>query len=291
MLNQFILKGIIALLALILSSAASNANTRSITIAADYWCPYNCTPGSEYPGYIVEIIDQVFQQQGYQVIYKNLPWKRAVQLVRQGKLDGLIGTYPSETPDLIFPSIEQGISKMRFYVKKDDPWRYQQLPSLQQRKVGFNSGYAYNAELDEFFNNHNNQANLQGINSHNATELNLRMLMAGRLNTILANQNVMDFYVDKLNLQQQLNAASDMQSLPLNEKIYVAFSPSQENSIMFAKWLSKGMDALHKSGQLDKILAKYHLKNWLQAAANSPASAPGLPLTTPPQTAHLLSHH
>ena len=33
---------------------------RTLVLAGDYWCPYNCHPDSEMPGYLVELIRTAF---------------------------------------------------------------------------------------------------------------------------------------------------------------------------------------------------------------------------------------
>jgi polar amino acid transport system substrate-binding protein len=45
-------------------------------------------------------------------------------------------------------------------------------------------------------------------------------------------------------------------------KLYVAFSPHNPNSKVYAEILSKKMIDLRKSGKLAKILAPYGLKDW-----------------------------
>lgn len=36
-----------------------------ITLVADEWCPYNCVPNSEKPGYAIEIAQEIFNKKKY----------------------------------------------------------------------------------------------------------------------------------------------------------------------------------------------------------------------------------
>ena len=44
---------------------------KTVVLVADEWCPYNCAPNSDKPGYVVEIAELVFAEAGHTVIYKN----------------------------------------------------------------------------------------------------------------------------------------------------------------------------------------------------------------------------
>jgi hypothetical protein len=44
-----------------------------ITVVTDDWCPYSCTPGSEYPGYMIEVAAEIFKKAGYQIKYEYIP--------------------------------------------------------------------------------------------------------------------------------------------------------------------------------------------------------------------------
>lgn len=43
-----------------------------VTLRADQWCPYNCVPGSDRPGYMIEIAREVFGRAGHQIDYQAL---------------------------------------------------------------------------------------------------------------------------------------------------------------------------------------------------------------------------
>ncbi len=72
------------ILFLSLSFIPSGVVAETITLIADEWCPYNCDPESDYPGYIVEIANAIYKVAGYQVQYQNVPWSRALKAVTEG---------------------------------------------------------------------------------------------------------------------------------------------------------------------------------------------------------------
>lgn len=60
-------------LALLLAVVLQCARAETITIVADPWCPYNCEPGSDEPGFMVEIARRVFAEAGIEVRYETVP--------------------------------------------------------------------------------------------------------------------------------------------------------------------------------------------------------------------------
>lgn len=101
---------------ILLTAVTSSADT--ISIVADEWCPYNCSPESDKPGYMIEIAAAVFQKSGHTVDYKTINWSRAIDKARKGKYTAIVGTTKGDAPDFIFPDQEQGVTTNSFFVKR-----------------------------------------------------------------------------------------------------------------------------------------------------------------------------
>ena len=74
----------IAIIALTGTLTAYQAIADTISLRADIWPPYNATPGSDKPGYIVEIATEIWNNEGHQVNYATVPWERAISEARSG---------------------------------------------------------------------------------------------------------------------------------------------------------------------------------------------------------------
>ena len=62
---------------LLAQTAAPTAKT--ITLAADEWCPYNCAEEDKAkPGYMIEIAQAILGKAGYTVEYKTMAFQRAI---------------------------------------------------------------------------------------------------------------------------------------------------------------------------------------------------------------------
>ena len=43
----------------------------TISIRGDMWCPVNCDPKAERPGYMIEIAREVFEPKGHKIDYQK----------------------------------------------------------------------------------------------------------------------------------------------------------------------------------------------------------------------------
>jgi polar amino acid transport system substrate-binding protein len=236
----------------------SQGYAETITLRADIWCPYNCEPASDAPGFMVEIARQAFEKAGYSVDYQLLNWARAVEETRNGKYSGVIGAYKSDAPDFIFPDNEQGQAVDMFFTQKQSSWRYENISSLAGQSVGIIKDYSYGNPLDEYIKSNPGQFVI--MHGADAFERNLNMLFLGRTTALVENKFVMNHYIQHHDVGDRIVEAgvTDIQS------VYIAFSPQNPRSKEYAEILSNAMNDLRSSGELKKILDKYGLADWKQ---------------------------
>ena len=109
-------------LLLVLSLSAGAAQ---ITLVADTWCPYNCEPDSELPGFMVEAATMILGAAGHEVKYLLISdWDQALVDTREGKYNGVVGASPSDAIDFVYPAESMGVSQNLIYVRKGDAWKY-----------------------------------------------------------------------------------------------------------------------------------------------------------------------
>ena len=228
-----------------------------IVIVADEWSPYCGKAGSTYPGYGVEIAKRVFEAAGYTFKYLNLPWTRAIKDTREGKYNAIIGAFKDEAPDFVFPEEEFGVSRYAFYAKQGSQWKYSGIESLHAKKIGLIKGYSYGDELNAYFKE--NAERVQYVSGNDPLLLNIKKLLAGRFDTLIAGENVMIYKIKEMGvLEEVINVGVT----DISDKLYVAFSPMNIQSTQYAKIFSKGIQNLRKSGELNHILNRYELHYW-----------------------------
>ncbi|MCK4875694.1 MAG: transporter substrate-binding domain-containing protein, partial [Sulfurimonas sp.] len=144
---------------LIITLFISITSAKTITIASDMWCPYNCSPKSKQPGYIIEVAKAVFEPLGYKVIYKLMPWSRALKMTEYGKINAVAGALKSDAPSFIYTKNSLGIGRIAFCKLNDNKWDYKDINSLNSEKLGIVKDYSYGDSIDNYINKQSDNTN------------------------------------------------------------------------------------------------------------------------------------
>ncbi len=235
-------------------------NLQQLTIAADFWCPFNCKPDSKKPGYMIELATKVFAKHNISIRYKVIPWSRALKLCRVGEISAVIGSYKSDAPDFIYPNVEQGMIGFSFFNLKGDNWYYQGLESLESKLLGVANDYAYTDHLDNYIKkNRSNAQRLYVAYGEQPLKKNIALLERQLVDVLVETDAVFWFVSKEITGKARFSFAGKLApALPA----YIAFSPAHPESHRYAEILSQGTEQLRASGELALILAKYGLKDW-----------------------------
>ncbi|WP_396588585.1 substrate-binding periplasmic protein [Bermanella sp. R86510] len=235
------------------------ANAQQLSIRADYWFPMNGNPDSERPGYMIELAKVIFEPQGITVDYQLMPWRRAVELTREGENDCVVGAYKADARDFVFPEMSWGKDSPRFYVGKNDSWRFTgELSSLESRRIGMISGYLYEPSFDAFAQK-NAGLMFQFMSGNDALDKNIFKFKARRIDTLLESKKVMEAKLMQLG-EQGLLVSAGLVVEPTD--MYLACSPNKASSERYIEMVNKTMPELKRSGVLDQILNRYGLQSW-----------------------------
>lgn len=256
----------LVVLAYLLISFPSAISADTITVKADAWCPFNCEPGSDSPGYMIEVARVIFQKAGHELVYENMPWSRSIDHARKGKIDAIPGASRGEVPDFVFPEEEFGASMTYFFVKKGSPWRFTGVDSLAGIRIGVQDDYEYGGGIDEYIEKNRDSMSVQVVKSDDPVTLNIKKLVKGNIDAYPEDKLVFQYNAKSMGILDQVEEAGmipveSMEDLE-STKIYLAFSPANPKSAQYAEILSAGIMAMRASGELQRILDKYGLKDW-----------------------------
>ncbi|AWL10876.1 hypothetical protein HMF8227_00370 [Saliniradius amylolyticus] len=259
-------KKLILLTGLLWGIQISNAET--LSLVADKWCPYNCAPTEQHPGFMIEIAQRVFAKHDIAVNYYLVPWSRALHGVEQGQFDAAVGAARVEAPTLIYPGIEQGWMQNALWTLPERSFNYLGPPSLNDRVLGYTDGYSYGPALDRYIANPNGQARLQAFFGSSPLADAVKMLQAGRIDVLVEDANVLGFFL-KSRQQPPLANVGKVISNAERQQVYIAFSPELPEAEQYARWLAEGTQTLRRSGELADILRHYGLRDWREAQSVS----------------------
>ena len=247
----------LAALLIIFVSLASIANSKQIIIAGDNWCPVNCQQDSSEQGFMIDVAKAALALSGYELKYVEMPWLRAIQLAREGKIHGIVGAFIDDAPDFYYPSISfLKMSPNSLFAKKEFDWQYENLRSLNAVRLGAVKGYDYGNLLNTYIKsiNESESKSLVQLSGNNAVARNIEFLMRGRIDVYVDAGPVFWYQAKKMNIADEVKFVGSISPL---EPCYIAFSPTHTDSKSLILALDKGVTSLTQSNQVAEIAVKY----------------------------------
>lgn len=253
-----LLYALCACLWLTVHAGVALAEGKTLVIAADVWCPINCDPKvANQEGIGIDLARRVFEPLGYRIKYVIMPWSRALEEVRAGKIDAVIGATVKDDPSLVFPkhSVQEAFDD--FYVLADNPLVFKNMESLKGQRLGVIQDYGYSDEVVKFVVKQRNVPDaIQEVSGDRALEQNIKKLLAKRIDVVVENRPVMEYRLKRLGLEKEVRRIG---SIPQGS-IYLAFSPALESSKWRAAEYDRGIDRLKQQKALKPLYAAYEMK-------------------------------
>jgi polar amino acid transport system substrate-binding protein len=249
--------GILLLWLLFLPCLTAAAQEKTLTIAADEWCPINCRPDSAQPGIGIELAKKIFEPLGYRINYIIVPWSRALEDIHAGHVDALVGAGRSDDAGLVFPTHPIYNMTDDFYALDDNAWQYNGAQSLLGHRIGVIKGYGYVPELQSYIAEHRKTPSaVQEVAGDDALLQNIRKLAAHRIDIIIESKPIMDYTLR----QQQLSGKITWRGGIRQDPVFVAFSPVLSESPALAQAYDAGIERLRAAQQLQALYAAYGLE-------------------------------
>ncbi|MFT5163656.1 MAG: polar amino acid transport system substrate-binding protein [Alteromonadaceae bacterium] len=122
-----------------------------LNIAAIDWCPQICPKSSENPGYLVQMLQDLFKDSDYtlNIIYSS--WSEAINSVKAGIADGLLSPSKDEAPDLIYHQIPLAVQTHCFWTLADSNWQFDNIATLKNDSIVIYRDHSYATLLAEYF--------------------------------------------------------------------------------------------------------------------------------------------
>jgi polar amino acid transport system substrate-binding protein len=223
---------------------------KTICLTSCNWEPY---VGETLPdlGFTSEILVKAFERVGYKVKIEIYPWKRAMEITREGKCDALYSAYYTEERAATYAISDPYIQgEVYLCTKKDRDISYKSLRDLSAYKIGVVMGYANSPEFDS--------ADYLKKDEATSDLVNLKKLIKDRVDLI-----AIDRYVAIHHLKTSsffVENAGDVKFLepPLQSSpVHVMFSKASPAYKKHLADFNKGLKEIKKEGTFDKIMRKH----------------------------------
>ncbi len=235
----------------------------TIRIRADEWLPYNGPSNQKPPGYMIEMAKAIAKTAGHTIDYRHMPWEDALEGVRVGSFDCVVGATRADAPDFSFPTQNWGLSSVAFYVLNESKWKYDGIASLEGVKLGVVPDYSYSDELDPYIETHGDDpARVVQVSGAGRVTMNAASrLVSRKIDVFLEDPNVMRETLRTLELDQRIVERGRAKE---GDPIFIACTPADPRGATYAKLFAEGTHALRASGELATILAKYGIDDWVK---------------------------
>jgi len=212
--------------------------------------PFSYQDSGNNLGVGVEIVQSVCKKAGLDCKLNFYPWTRAQKGVEEGQADGLfiLAKTPEREKWLTFTEslIE---SEYALFVPKDDTKNYSSAKEFTGKKIGVYGPSGTSASLEKM------AAEVEGITIDQSVDdiAAFKKLNIKRVDAAYSNKDVGLMLIKDLTLDQVKYAFG-------HKKIvyYIAFNKNSAKQPAIDKFL-KGVADFKKSGELKKLLDKYHM--------------------------------
>jgi len=229
---------------LLLFAMASTAH--ALTLAAeDAWEPYANPDGT---GMSNDIVRAAFKSVGIEVTFEVIPYARLLQEVQAGKYIGgfNVAREPLREDAFLWGKEMLFLARAHYYHCRPRFLEASSAKELQNgEKVGVIRGYEYG----EFFHENDSISKVWG-KRHDQI---IRMLQAGRVDTVILFEKTANLFLDEMNLQNEVFAAFSSEP----SRIYVAFSKQHPQAKHYQEKLDEGLARIKANGEYEAILERY----------------------------------
>lgn len=196
-----------------------------ITICTDqnFWYPFTYTENRVPKGVHIDVVNRALTQLGYEVKFSPRPWKRCLNEVEQGRVDGVVSAswkpqrarflhYPEDAASAL--ESKSRITQVEYVVvtHQSDPYQFQGVIDTLPTPVRVPVGYSIEDDL--------NAAGLR-VETARGDLLNLKKLMRDRSGSVVTLPDIIKIMKSKGEPVESLK----MHPLPFKSKSYfLAFS-------------------------------------------------------------------
>lgn len=233
-----------------------NCSAETIKVSAIDWCPQICSD-PEKPGYVIELVKQIYSDSKYQLDIKIYPWSRAIKNVRDGNADALLSPAKAEAPDLLFPKYGVGKQRMCFFTSKDSVWQYNGPDSLSNLQIGIAKDTSIE-ELNEYLKTHPEQFQFQPYHERYVIQ-NAYKLDKHRIDTFLFTENTTRYILTQADEWDRYRKAGCVSEAI----IYMAFTPVNTNPQRVREMIDffdTQMLKINKTRFFSELIIKYGLQ-------------------------------
>jgi polar amino acid transport system substrate-binding protein len=129
------------------STVNSSTDSKVVIITTGEYAPWTSEAVNQ-SGYVNHIIKEAFAKEGYDVVFKYYPWKRAYNMAKTGEVDATSFWFADKKHknDFLASATVMTERTVFFHIKTTD-FRWEKLEDLKELQIGATLGYTYTKEF------------------------------------------------------------------------------------------------------------------------------------------------
>lgn len=252
-------------IAILLGSLASAGHAENLRLVTGELPPY-ATRERPDDGIALNIVRQAFARSGYQVRYEFRPWQRALEEARAGLWDGTANWGKNPERDHGFLVSDNVITEQWVFIHRADrKFDWKTLADVAGLRIGAIRNYTYTPEFWAM----QEQGKLQ-VDWAADDIINLRKLIAGRIDLVPLDRNVACYLLDTHFTPQQTRLLrAHPRLLTPNFTTHLMLSQNLPASAERMQAFNRGLRALRQSGEYRRLTSS--------PTCTAKLDAPGMP--------------
>lgn len=237
------------LISMFILLGAGSAFCETVTLATLNWQPFY---GENLPenGFFAALSREAFKRAGYDMELKFMPWKRALEMSKKGKYDGLLGAYYNEDRANAFYFTDPVSQNEEVFVqKKGKGISYSQLEDLKKYKIGGLRGAAPLVELKE-----------KGFDVEETNDelMSMKKLDAARLDLLVIGKQQFYYHIGNTDDLKQFKGSFELIEPPFKSfDLFCPITKKRAGGDEIVKKFNQALQEMKADGTYDEILKRF----------------------------------
>lgn len=253
-----------ALMTLIVSF---NTWSYKFTLVWNDYCPFTCVPEKEdgNSGLASELVSSALLRGNVAIEFIQVDsWLRGLELVRLGKVDGIVFSYYPDKVQEDFLITDMPISYVEaqsFLLKKDRDWKFQGLNSLFQLKhIATYSTDRSEMQLEPLIEQFSllEPSRVRFLSGSDILDRAVGMIEKGRLDAWMDSEPILAYTIKKHKLSNMTIVSSDAGKVMHGG---ILLNPNGKQAKHVLHLLNKQFNQMLENGQFARLQAKYGINS------------------------------
>ncbi|WP_286267604.1 substrate-binding periplasmic protein [Thalassotalea atypica] len=244
---------IISVYIALICSFNAYAEHANMHVGWELWYPYQYhDKKGQLVGIDIESFNAIGKQVGIKYSYDELPWKRHLQLLKNGQMDIAFGaSFTAEREEYAYFTKPYRKEQVNLFVRKGnvENIKLTQLSDLVDSSylIGVEGGYFYGAEYQELIKNPKFQEHISEVID---IEENVTMLIKGHIDGFLVDPLTLAAFAKKYQMEEEF----ELHSLPIYQDTIHIMLSKKSCSIELLQQFNQAISKLQANGELGKII-------------------------------------